>query len=236
MIRTPARKRYAAPKARSAKRGRAIVRRPALRNFGLVSVPRVIGTAFPPRLRNTLRYCENFSLSVVTGNGYYAHSVNGLFKPNQNAAGHQPLYFDQLTPVYDFYHVVGAKATWKFHGAGTTNNIIFVCYVDDDNSPATGSAGMYPTAERKGAKSQPVDLAVTVPKPMMQTWSAQNWFGPNPEANPDLKGTAAGNPGVSPCFIMAAFENGGSTSFGCLMTIEIEYDVIWSSLVSVGAS
>jgi len=206
-----------------------------MRNYGLVTVPRALASAFPLRLRNPMKYSENFSLSVVSGNGYYAHSVNGLFKPNQNAAGHQPLYFDQLTPIYDFYHVVSARATWKFHGSAT-NNIVAVCYVDDDNSPATGTAGIWPTAERKGAKVQTLDLTVSVPKPMTQTWSAQQWFGANPEANPDLKGTSAGNPGVSPCFIMACFENGGSTSFGVLMTIEIEYDVIWSSPVSVGAS
>jgi len=65
--------------------------------------------AFPPQLFVKLRYTDFLSSSAdnLTGltGSETAYRLNSLFDPYFSAGGHQPLGFDQLTPIYGQYTV-----------------------------------------------------------------------------------------------------------------------------------
>ena len=66
---------------------------------------------FPKTLKFIHKYCDNVSVSGSAGIPFkYQFSCNGLYDPNITGTGHQPMYFDQVTPIYNQYRVIGAKA------------------------------------------------------------------------------------------------------------------------------
>lgn len=63
----------------------------------------------PARLYTKMRYVDNFqvtadNLTGLTGSEI-PYRLNSLFDPYFNAGGHQPLGFDQMTPLYQRYKV-----------------------------------------------------------------------------------------------------------------------------------
>lgn len=66
----------------------------------------------PSKWKFTTRYMENNFLidPVQAHNGERVFRLNSLFKPDSDFAGHQPLGFDQLSPLYTYYTVIGCRA------------------------------------------------------------------------------------------------------------------------------
>lgn len=65
---------------------------------------------FPKKIITILRYAE-FQQTTSTSGGIntYIYRMNGPFDPDLTGSGHQPLYWDQFTPVYQNYRVLGSK-------------------------------------------------------------------------------------------------------------------------------
>ncbi len=68
---------------------------------------RLAGFAFPNSVNTKLRYSETILSTVVSPNtnNPYIFVGNGLFKPDDILAGHQPRGFDELAAIYEKYHV-----------------------------------------------------------------------------------------------------------------------------------
>lgn len=102
-------------------------RRPWSRAVSTYRVPRKIttyGTIRPAAgvyglgqsFRTKLRYVENVTLQSVAGAvARNVYSPQNMFDPNNTGAGHQPMYWDQFTPLYGKYKVHGAKITVSFN-------------------------------------------------------------------------------------------------------------------------
>ena len=59
----------------------------------------------------------------ISGQGYYATTIyrgNGLFDPEQQVGGQQPLGYDQLTSFYQRYRVYACKLFVRVHSLGGT--------------------------------------------------------------------------------------------------------------------
>lgn len=69
------------------------------------------GSGFPTSLRTMHRYASyNLIMSPgVTLAANYVFCANGLYDPDISGIGHQPLGFDQFTPIYDHYQVVKCR-------------------------------------------------------------------------------------------------------------------------------
>lgn len=96
-----------------------------------------------------MRYCAvipNFANNTGQPAGNYQFRLNSLFDPNYTnvGAGHpniQPMYYDQVTAVYQKYVVWGAKVTVWF-GAGSANIPVEVLIRPTlDPSEPSGSLG-----------------------------------------------------------------------------------------------
>ena len=77
----------------------------------------------PKQLYNRLKYAETINVPIgVGGTGNYLYSCNGMYDPNITGTGHQPMYFDQFTAMYDHYTVLKSmmKATVVANTTGAT--------------------------------------------------------------------------------------------------------------------
>lgn len=80
-------------------------------------VTRVTGDdyGFPDRLVTKLRYCDVMDVGISTGSvTSQTFALNSLYDPDRTNVGHQPMFFDQLSAVYNRYRVLGAKLTVTF--------------------------------------------------------------------------------------------------------------------------
>jgi len=86
------RKRYNKKKAKYNKPTTTIVRSPG----------------FADSLYVRLKYAETVQMNSGSAHYYtYAYRGNSLFDPNYTGAGHQPMYFDQYSAIYNRYRVMG---------------------------------------------------------------------------------------------------------------------------------
>lgn len=57
-----------------------------------------------------LKYAEEVHLYDTVGSvKIYTYRGNSLFDPNYTGTGHQPMYFDQYSAIYERYRVLGCK-------------------------------------------------------------------------------------------------------------------------------
>lgn len=117
------RKRSFKPKTSTRKRRRTYLR--AKRRYA--RRPRVqsrILSIIPERRMVSLPYVETVTIDPPAGltpQGY-KFVCNGVFDPNNTGAGHQPMGFDQLTPLYNNFVVVGATIRATFTPSATTTS------------------------------------------------------------------------------------------------------------------
>lgn len=187
---------------------------------------------FPPQLRNTLRYNETVLISVSGGSGYYVFSCNALYDPNVTGTGHQPMYYDQLTPIYNHYTVVKSRFKCQLVNGGSVPYVMTV-FKDDDGSPNITS--VYTPPERTGAISRIVNSSAFEPPWLYQAWDAVQTFGPNPTANDNLQGGTTSNPVEQTYYIIHLYD-AGLTTASVSVVVNIEYDTVWDELISVASS
>lgn len=192
---------------------------------------------FPGMLKMTHRYCENIILSASTGTmNSYLFSVNGMYDPNQTGTGHQPLYFDQLSAIYNHYCVIGSKITVKAippqtaAGAGYT----VALFVNDDTGTANSNI-MDIIEQRKGVFK--VTGGVGAQRlTLVNKWSAKKNYGASPLANTDLQGTSASQPNEQAFYQICLQALDASSTVVVGFMVEIEYIAIWKELKDMLAS
>lgn len=82
---------------------------------------------FPSKLKVRHRFVESFVLNPTTsGVAYYNFRANSLQDPDLTGFGHQPMGYDQISPHYDHYTVVGSKMTCYFTPEATAD--VAPCY------------------------------------------------------------------------------------------------------------
>lgn len=187
--------------------------------------------AFPPILKNTLKYTEMVTLALTAGSGTYVFTCNGLYDCNVTGTGGQPLYFDQTSAVYDHYTVVAARAKMQLNDS--SNKATTICLYTDDDATTTGTAIV--GASRPGAVSWSGNPSVQPVKPLFKSWSAYQAFGPNVTSQTQLQGSPTANPTELQCFIYQINDTAG-TSYNVGLFVEIEYDVIWNEQSTIPVS
>lgn len=218
------------------KRGRTTssLRKPARRNTRVSRVARPLsmpkGMAFPERLSNTLKYAETVDLTLSgAGGANYAFRCNGIYDPNSTGTGHQPLYYDDLTSIYDHWTVVSStiKVTQAINEASTNTTpftYMFNLYQDDDATTLNGQQ------EYWDAKSTAVTLWASDPKPRFLRFNGAATYGGNLIDNSLLQGAGGSDPLELSYFVLQFFDGPGLQPIR--FYVEISYDVVWHELKS----
>ena len=186
----------------------------------------------PKQLFNRLKYAETVNVAIgVSGLGSYLFSCNGMYDPNTTGGGHQPMYFDQWSAMYNHYTVL--KSTMKATVvANTTGATIFSLGQDDDTT--INAATSYTIWERPGFQTKVVNAPVNPENTFLWSkWDAKKVFGADPQSDPSLQGSATSNP-TEQTFYVLYFDAIPSTYVTVL--VEIWYDVVWDEYVSMVAS
>lgn len=222
---------------KASKKGRSTFKRKRVNEF---RVPRGIQTTragMPKQLRMKHNYTDNVTISATTGVlQSFLIRCNGMFDPNATGVGHQPMYFDQLSAMYNHFTVLKSKITLQVSLLSTSAAEIGVCgiYIEDDSSVVATSFVI--ANEQETSVFGQVNNQFNQPTRFTKTWDAVQAFGPNPLANDNLQGSASADPTEQQTFV-CYFQDANSaatlTGFGL---ITVEYDVIWDELKNVTSS
>lgn len=237
LVRTPAKQ---APASKRFKSSRVAKKFKPLRSIPLAEsyYPKNhvnLGLGFPKQLTLKHKYRDTLSLTSTAGAlATQLYVANGLFKPDASNAGHQPLYFDQLTALYDHYCVIASKITWRFTAADNTNTkaSYVAVFINDDT---TGPASIGLMAEQTTGQLRQVPVYPDKSVVITQTWDAAKYFGPSVLANTDLQGTIAANPTEQSIFTLGYQATGGGTT-SITIEVELEFVTTWKELKDVTAS
>lgn len=218
------------------KRSRAIVpsrkSKSSRRNPGVPRAIAGIGKAFPEKLTVTHKYAELIDYNVTTKSMSRVQlKCNGMFDPYDPVGGHQPLYFDSLTPIYNHYVVTKSKikVTFMQNYPNAAQNPDTICTVTTDDDTSTTSV-LTTQLEIAPAKQVKVCGGNEPKAIVLCNWSAARTFGSNPLDNPRLQGTASADPTELSHYNVTVYNNSGVAPAYMTALCEIEYTAVWFEL------
>jgi len=222
--------------ARVVKRTKYAPRPKRKRTVGVPPQVRLGRQALPKQLMNTVVYCETVQRTMTAGvASQYQFSCNGLFDPNITGTGRQPMYFDQLSALYNHYTVLRSRisVTWASNVA-YQSPLNCTLYIEDDTDSGP-SAAADQAAERPTARTKMFVPTANGTCVLYNSWDAAKTFGPNPQGNSQLIGTSSANPSEQSYFTIVTF--GPALDSATLsIRVRIEYDVVWDELTTIAAS
>lgn len=196
-----------------------------------------LGLGFPAKLVQTLRYCENVTMTTGATLARQHFSANGLYDPNTSGTGHQPAYFDQMSTFYNHYVVMGSRCKITFAPANTSlaSGFWIAGLLNDDTTAISGIA-FSTIAEQSTAKVINLSTNNSDNNTMVLNYSAKKTFGPGYLDQQNLQGTAAANPTEGQHFDFYAISVDGAATVNIYCHVEIEYIIMWRELKEIAAS
>lgn len=196
-----------------------------------------LGRGFPMKLMEQHTYVETIPLTTGVGGttAYYIFSANGMYDPNISGTGHQPMFFDQMTAIYNHYCVIGSRA--KIEIAQTADVAVDAtvgCILNDDTAvPALNGFNEHPTSSHALFAASNTTRAPVV---FYKYFSAKKNFGNFDQANSQFTGTSGSNPGEQMYYIVYADSTQAAAALTLRVTVTIEYTAIWSERFHVASS
>jgi len=186
-----------------------------------------VGRGFPSRMTFTHRYVDNFTLASTLGSlDYHVFRMNGMYDPDFTSTGHQPIFFDQLTPIYEHWTVIGAKIT--FHIVPSTSSTYPAQFILFQNSASGASfSSTSVIAEQNKATVRQSCMGSTKPIVLKLKYSAKKTFGGSVLGNPDLQGTASADPTEISFAYLGVKANDPAVSCTFWVRVTIDYISVW---------
>lgn len=199
-------------------------------NRRAVTFIRQIGMA--NSLRVKLRYSEDINITCTAGASTgYVFSANGIYDPNISSTGHQPMMFDQYMAFYNHYVVHKSEIKVVVWPGGAQFAMCGV-WLKDDLTSISGNTLSYIIEQGAlmGNASAPRALGHQYAQPVLnlrQRYSALNFFAVKDVLErTDQQGTIASNPTEQAYYhVWMCGNQYHVTTFSCVMTVTIEYDV-----------
>lgn len=183
---------------------------------------------FPNSIMTKLRYSSYYTLSHgAAARGINVFAANGLFDPDLTGTGHQPMYYDQYTALYNHYVVIGSKITVNYAPATAAQNFLVGIDGDDDSSVTTGVETLL---ERNNAVSTLLPALGGGSKTLVMTFEPNEDFGVDAIADGESSTATNANPTELWCYGVWAAGADITTSGSVNVLVEIEYTVRFSEL------
>lgn len=197
-----------------------------------------MGTGLPQKVMVKHKYVETFNSSLTAGQlKAFAWRANGMYAPSLLTGGHQPMYFDQYSALYNHFCVIGSKALITISHISEADNphTFRICaFLDDNNTlSATSLDGVAEATQAR--RSKHVVAEQGTPTYVKSTFSAKRVFGGSILGNKALTGTAAADP-TELSYHVLAMEATPTLTANFVCTVEIEYIAIWTELKEVAQS
>jgi hypothetical protein len=152
----------------------------------------------PEKFRFQSRYMEN-NLSLdpgVASNNDHIFRLNSLYDPDVTYTGHQPLGYDQLSPLYTEYTVIGCRARVTLNNTDPHHPMNFYLFPSSTGQALVSDAQLTTMIERgKGRWCQvaPAGSGGNT-KTLTLNWSAKEWFGKSPFDDDNCSAAMNSNP------------------------------------------
>lgn len=235
--RNAARRPYKRPSTSKRKRLTTSLRNKPV-NITSVMSPRTGVYGFPTSFRTKLRYHEAIALSSVSGSvSSNVFRANSCFDPNQTGTGHQPMYYDQLTAVYNRYSVNYSKIRVSFHViTETAATSDFIVGITGNQSGALGSDpnviceqphGTYSVCNGRNGSTGTRILTLD--------FTPQSCMGMSPQDS-DVSASAGGNPNDVYLFTVWAADRQSTGTTSIVAEVDIFYDVVFAQQVANAGS
>lgn len=206
-------------------------------NFGALSNS-TTQTGFPKKILMKHKYSYTFGMTGTTGAiASLFISTNGMYQPSNSGATEQPLYFDQMTSIYDHYCVIGSRAKFKIlpdSSGSFTKPVVAGLIINDDTTLTYTQARQL--ADHPTGKIQYLNINMNKPAVLTQSWSAKKYFNKNPLADTDLQGTSAANPNEQSWYNLVLQDVTQAVTFTADVIVEVEYIAIWKELKDIASS
>ena len=165
---------------------------------------------------------------------WYSYGVNCLYDPVLAVGGTQPMYFDQLSAIYNHYTVVASRIKVTIIPNRTeafTGGIV----IDDDGTPSVTHLDMITQQPSAVFSTSHRDVSAMR---LYKSWNAVSVFGPNPMDNDQLRGNASSNPAEIQSFtvFVRPIDHTTTNQTQYEYMAEIEFDTIWNELRSMSGS
>lgn len=195
------------------------------------------GLGFPLRFRTKLRYVERTAITSTSGVlAIQNYRANGCYDPNAALAGHQPMYFDQLTTVYNYFKVIGSKITVELVPQGTSiQTPVYLALWTDEDGNYTGS---FSQAIELGLLRNYVVIggnARNTRSRLTYNWSLKKTFKDIYNAS-SVTGSGAADPAQQTYYMIGFQPVDSSTTTSYSMLVTIDYIVDFFELRDVGQS
>jgi len=219
-------------------RSRAVVRRPRPQRYLAFKGKNLRHTGFPDQLEVRHKYAAAYTLSSASGIFVSnLFSANGMFDPFITGTGTQPLYFDQLSAIYDHYTVTASKCTITAVGAGSTSGpgvYVAILQDDDTNTNYTNITDAIQDDVTSWGLTGGVNNA---PLKLVKYFNASKAYGiKDVPGDSTMSGTGSSNPSEQHYFRICAQELAFTNTVLVNYTIEIEYTAMWRERKDVPTS
>lgn len=195
-----------------------------------------LGTGFPSTTKITHKYADLSSLTSTTGSTVtYVFSCNGMYDPNITGTGHQPMYFDQMSALYDHYTVIGSRLKISWLPEAITGNDRAVCgvFVNDDTSTTPTILGLIEQNSSKVLYFSPTSSGEQI---LYSYWSPKKTFGIDQVTGlSNFQGTSSSNPTEQSTWTLF-YQNVAAATSTVFFQVEIEYIAMWTELKDVATS
>lgn len=189
---------------------------------------RGLPTGFPDKILSKLRYVDLMTLTSTVGSiGKNAFRWNSTFDPDATGTGHQPLYRDTFSSVYDQYAVISATARVKFINPGTNPMRVGVL-TDDDFTSSTTVDTLCEQNHGQHVLLPPM-LGSLSSHTFTISWDCKQILGIDPFSSETYKTAVGSNPSEeSYLHVWASDPLAGTTSV--YVEVELVQIVLWTEL------
>lgn len=207
-----------------------------------LSVPRRV-FGFPDSLVTKLKYGSLITLTSTSNSlARQVYEMGNVYDPDYSGIGHQPMFFDQYTPIYNKYVVLGSviKATFSpianTTGTSQPSGPMLIGIIEDyDTSLAATNAEWLIESNKSKSTFLNVATGGNNVKTIMATYSPQTSLGIAPDDD-TVASLVSGNPSSRYFVNVFMTETGLATPSSCNVKVEIEYTVRFFNQKDVGQS
>lgn len=162
----------------------------------------------PSRWKFTSRYMENNLLIDPTqgANSEHIFRLNSLYDPDLTNLGHQPLGFDQLSPLYTLYTVIGCRARVTITNLDTEHPYNLYMFPSTSSGSLDSDAQLSVMTERglaRWCQLTPAGAGGST-KTITFNWSAKKFYGKSPFDDASYSALMNNNPGSGAYLHVAA--------------------------------
>lgn len=197
------------------------------------AVGRQIG--FPPTMQFKHKYFASVS-TTGSGTQQYRFRANGMYDPDQTGTGLQPLYFDQMSAIYNHFTVIASHIKVTSIPAGTTVEDPFriALWINDDTT--TTPTDFRNLVEQTSAVTSLTTGLNPTPVTLERWWNLSRCFGGR-VGESRFTGSGSADPTEQSIFEIAVIAmDGGVSNVTVYHDVEIEYTVVWSELKDIAGS